>query len=248
MWEAFHGRATAYAGALEAGDDPRPWGRRWRAMSGAAPRRAPARHGSPLSCGRRTPISPASASSPAGFAFLPAARGAPWHGRTPELSRPARGGPYRPGRARGRGARPTPAECAALAARMDIPAVELSSAVPPAPPPAGGMVLAEGDLQAPGGAGLRADARLIRDRDRGAVPAALRARRPRNPTTTIPKPTTKSPTPGAAIDLGEAAAEQLALALDPYPRKPDATLPAEVEASSEPAVRRAGAPATAPLG
>ena len=31
---------------------------------------------------------------------------------------------------------------------------------------------------------------------------------------------------GAAIDLGEATVEQLALALDPYPRKPDAILPA----------------------
>jgi uncharacterized metal-binding protein YceD (DUF177 family) len=36
---------------------------------------------------------------------------------------------------------------------------------------------------------------------------------------------------GATIDLGEAAAEQLALALDPYPRKPDAVLP---DAASEP--------------
>jgi len=30
---------------------------------------------------------------------------------------------------------------------------------------------------------------------------------------------------GTSIDLGEAAAEQLALALDPYPRKPGAALP-----------------------
>ncbi len=36
---------------------------------------------------------------------------------------------------------------------------------------------------------------------------------------------------GAAIDLGETAAEQLALALDPYPRKPDAVLP---EAANDP--------------
>jgi len=32
---------------------------------------------------------------------------------------------------------------------------------------------------------------------------------------------------GGAADLGEAAAEQLALALDPFPRKPGATLPDE---------------------
>jgi hypothetical protein len=33
------------------------------------------------------------------------------------------------------------------------------------------------------------------------------------------------PYSNGAIDLGEAAAEQLALVLDPWPRKPDATLP-----------------------
>ncbi len=36
------------------------------------------------------------------------------------------------------------------------------------------------------------------------------------------------PYDGAEIDLGEAAVEELALALDPYPRKPDAELPADV--------------------
>ncbi len=36
------------------------------------------------------------------------------------------------------------------------------------------------------------------------------------------------PYSSSAIDLGEAAVEQLALALDPYPRKPDAALPAEL--------------------
>ena len=34
------------------------------------------------------------------------------------------------------------------------------------------------------------------------------------------------PYTGDFLDLGEAAVEQLALALDPYPRKPDAELPA----------------------
>jgi len=36
------------------------------------------------------------------------------------------------------------------------------------------------------------------------------------------------PYAGTVIDLGEAAVEQLALALDPYPRKPGAVLPAEL--------------------
>ena len=38
---------------------------------------------------------------------------------------------------------------------------------------------------------------------------------------------------GVTIDLGEATAEQLGLALDPYPRKPDAALP-EAEPETKP--------------
>ena len=34
---------------------------------------------------------------------------------------------------------------------------------------------------------------------------------------------------GGALDLGEAASEQLALALDPFPRKPGAALPQEAQ-------------------
>jgi len=38
------------------------------------------------------------------------------------------------------------------------------------------------------------------------------------------------PYSGSAIDFGEAAVEQLALALDPYPHRPGAALPAELAA------------------
>jgi hypothetical protein len=41
------------------------------------------------------------------------------------------------------------------------------------------------------------------------------------------------PYAGIAIDLGEAAVEQLALALDPYPRKPGAVLPPEASEPDE---------------
>jgi len=41
------------------------------------------------------------------------------------------------------------------------------------------------------------------------------------------------PYEGRSLDLGEAAAEQLGLALDPYPRMPDAELP-EIEGEPEP--------------
>jgi uncharacterized metal-binding protein YceD (DUF177 family) len=39
---------------------------------------------------------------------------------------------------------------------------------------------------------------------------------------------------GVVIDLGEATAEQLGLALDPYPRKPGAVLPEEGEPEAKP--------------
>jgi uncharacterized metal-binding protein YceD (DUF177 family) len=48
---------------------------------------------------------------------------------------------------------------------------------------------------------------------------------------TDPESDDEIPYAGGAIDLGEAAAEQLALTLDPYPRKPGAALP---EAEAEP--------------
>ncbi|MEZ5830036.1 MAG: DUF177 domain-containing protein [Dongiaceae bacterium] len=45
------------------------------------------------------------------------------------------------------------------------------------------------------------------------------------------------PAPDGWVDLGELAAEQLGLAIDPYPRKPDAEVPAEwkPEPAQEPA-------------
>lgn len=43
-------------------------------------------------------------------------------------------------------------------------------------------------------------------------------------------PDPPDPLDGEAVDVGEAAAEQLALALNPYPRVPDAQLPEELRA------------------
>jgi uncharacterized metal-binding protein YceD (DUF177 family) len=41
------------------------------------------------------------------------------------------------------------------------------------------------------------------------------------------------PLVGGAVDLGEAVAQQLAISLDPYPRAPDATLPASASNAAE---------------
>jgi hypothetical protein len=125
----------------------------------------------------------------------------------------------------------TALECTALAERLKIPAVlslccrfRLSMAP-------GGVVLAEGVLEA----------RLVRDcvlslepfetvqaeRFRlRFVPAAMLAESDED-AVLDPEADDEVPYQGAVIDLGEAAAEQLALAMDPYPRRPGATLPDE---------------------
>jgi hypothetical protein len=48
-----------------------------------------------------------------------------------------------------------------------------------------------------------------------------------------PESVDEIPYEGGAIDVGEAATEQLALILDPYPRKPGATLPEEANDPKE---------------
>ena len=55
------------------------------------------------------------------------------------------------------------------------------------------------------------------------------------------------PYAGDTLDLGEAAVEQLALALDPYPRKPDAELPAADGDSAGASFRGSGARAAVGL-
>jgi uncharacterized metal-binding protein YceD (DUF177 family) len=123
------------------------------------------------------------------------------------------------------------AECAALALRLRIPAVlaltcrfRLSAAP-------GGVVLAEGALAA----------RLVRDCVVSLEPFETEVaeefrvrfvpessfREPDEAALLDPDADDEIPYHGTVIDLGEAAAEQLALALDPYPRRPGASLPGE---------------------
>jgi len=49
-----------------------------------------------------------------------------------------------------------------------------------------------------------------------------------------PESVDEIPYAGDSIDLGEATAEQLALSLDPYPRRPEAHLPDEASAGVDP--------------
>ncbi|MBV9758300.1 MAG: DUF177 domain-containing protein [Alphaproteobacteria bacterium] len=123
----------------------------------------------------------------------------------------------------------TEAECAALAARMQLPAIQALRCRFRLQPGLAGAVLAEGWL----------DARLVQTcvvtlEDFAATVAEHFSVRfvPAGAETDDIDPETidEIPYSGGVLDLGEAAAEQLALALDPYPRAPDADL----EQPSEP--------------
>jgi uncharacterized metal-binding protein YceD (DUF177 family) len=120
--------------------------------------------------------------------------------------------------------RASEAECGALARRMAIPAVlecvcRFSLSAAP-----GGVVLAESHLRArvvrECVLSLDAFESLTEERFRlRFVPAG------RESNDDDPDSDDEIAYHGGTIDLGEATAEQLALALDPYPRKPDAALP-----------------------
>ena len=122
----------------------------------------------------------------------------------------------------------TPAECAALAVRLRVPAVNSAAARFRLTPEPGGTVLAE----------ARVKARVVRtcvvtlEDFESVVMEAFRVRfvpAGMESTDDDPEAVDEIPYSGAVIDLGEAAAEQLALALDPYPRAPGAVLPMQHE-------------------
>ncbi|HEY0417947.1 MAG TPA: YceD family protein [Acetobacteraceae bacterium] len=118
----------------------------------------------------------------------------------------------------------TKAECAALARRLMVPELRSLSCRFRLSPESGGRVLAEGDLRA-----VVVQTCVVTLDD---FPSELRERFrlrfvPAGEELEDDDPESEDEIPyeGASIDLGEAAAEQLALALDPYPRKPGAELP-----------------------
>ena len=127
------------------------------------------------------------------------------------------------------------AECAALAARMGLPAVRALRCRFWLQPGLAGAVLAEGWLDAevvqtcvvsledfPGAVAEHFSVRF--------VPAGTEN------DDIDPETIDEIPYSGGVLDLGEAAAEQLALALDPYPRAPGAVLEEPGEAEDAPAL------------
>jgi hypothetical protein len=118
-----------------------------------------------------------------------------------------------------------PAECAALAARMGVPAVLRLSCRFHLVRGAFDAIAAQGHLLA---TVVRTCVVSLDDFETDVVENfRVRFVPAGNETDEIdPEAEDEIPFTGGMIDLGEAAAEQLALALDPYPRKPDAELPA----------------------
>ncbi len=125
------------------------------------------------------------------------------------------------------------AECSALARRMSLPAVLTMTCAFRLERATGGSILAYGNLLA-----RVVQTCVVSLEDFTATIAERFVVRcvPEGEEINDPDPESLDEIAYAdgMLDLGEAAAEQLALALDPYPRAPDAALP---DIQDEPAVR-----------
>ena len=117
----------------------------------------------------------------------------------------------------------SPAECAALAHRFGIPAVNRLEAVVRLQPESGGGVSVTGRLSAE----VVQECVVTLEPVTQAVEeeVALRILGPEEEPSDDPDAPDEIPAEGDSVDVGEAIAEQLSLALDPYPRAPGAALP-----------------------
>lgn len=117
------------------------------------------------------------------------------------------------------------AECAALARRFAIPAVNRLEAVLLLCPEPGGMATVTGRLSAEVVQECVVTLEPVTQVVEEAV--ALRIVPPGHEPAEDPEAPDEIESAGDTVDLGEAVAEQLALALDPYPRAPGATFAGE---------------------
>lgn len=123
-----------------------------------------------------------------------------------------------------------PAECVAVARRLGVPAVHALSCRFRLEPGAAGRVAATGRLRA----SLVRECVVTLDEFDATHDERFRLRFvPEGTESDEPDPESEDEIPYAAgvIDLGEAAVEQLALGLDPYPRSPGAALELPGEAA-----------------
>jgi uncharacterized metal-binding protein YceD (DUF177 family) len=119
----------------------------------------------------------------------------------------------------------TPAECSALAVRMNLPAVLAVSCVFHLIREGRDIVLARGVLRAQ----ITQTCVISLDEFDAPVEEVFQVRfvpSGEESDDIDPESDDEIPFEGNQIDLGEAAAEQLGLALDPYPRMPGVEMPA----------------------
>ena len=125
-----------------------------------------------------------------------------------------------------------PGECAAIAARLGVPALRSLTARFRLHPLAGGVIAVDGNFSA----------RLVRVCVVSLEEFEMTQREtfhlrfvPEGTESPDPDPESEDEIPyaGGVIDLGEAAVEQVALDLDPYPRKDGAKMPGEATDAAE---------------
>ncbi len=119
----------------------------------------------------------------------------------------------------------TPAECAALAGRFAILGIAALKAELILVPETGGAVRARGSIAARVTQACVVTLEPV-EQDVAAPLDLVILPEGTLPSDDDPDSPDEIESAGGFVDLGEAVAEQLALALDPYPRAPDAALPA----------------------
>lgn len=129
--------------------------------------------------------------------------------------------------------RATEAECAALARRFGIPAVTAFGAELELRVEGGGAIRARGRLQASVVQSCVVTLEPVAQKVEDAVDLRFLPSG-REPSDEDPNGPDEIPTERGVMELGEALAEQLSLALDPYPRAPGASLPAMEEDAAAP--------------
>ncbi|WP_419896614.1 YceD family protein [Roseomonas sp. USHLN139] len=134
----------------------------------------------------------------------------------------------------------TPAECAALAKRFDIPAIHAFSVELQLEHERGGTIRCRGQLKAQVVQSCVVTLEPVEQAVEEAVD--LRILPPGRDATDDPEGPDEIETERGSIELGEPLAEQLSLALDPYPRAPGAVLP-EADLDDEEDAAAAEAPA-----
>ncbi len=130
----------------------------------------------------------------------------------------------------------TPVECAALARRFDLLALDRLEAQVRLTPLAGGLLRLSASLSAEVVQGCVVTLEPVRSRIDDEFSVLYRAGAEAGETSVVLSGADEvvEPLPGDTLDIGEAVAQQLSLALDPYPRAPGAAAASSGEALASP--------------